>query len=328
MMNRSTSLEQLKQYTHIVVDSGDLNAIQKWNAEEATTNPSLLLKTFQSTEGASFIQAAYQLASAQSPHAAPALTLLVQACAVVLAKRILADIPGRVSLEVDAHHAFDAQATIEHAKTLIDLCQQAAIDPKRILIKIAATWEGIQAARELEQQHIACNGTLIFHETQALACAQANMTLISPFVGRIYDWHCAHHLLQPDAMDPGVQSVQQIFKRLKSQGYTTEIMGASFRNCDEILALAGCDRLTIAPQFLQQLSDATIPVSVQLTQPPSVEREPLVTENAFRWDLNQSPMATEKLAEGIRLFAQADEQLKQTITAYLTQHHQAYCTTR
>lgn len=299
-----TTLDSLKQYTHIVADTGNLDEIRQWIPEETTTNPTLVLKAFQSGEADDLIREATALCREGG-----APQQIAAACSVVLAERILQIIPGRVSIEADAHLSFDTKATVSAAQQIITWVQHRGVDKRRILIKIASTWEGIQAAKILEGQGIACNCTLIFHAIQALACAQAGVTLISPFVGRIYDWYKTHNLWHEGEADPGVTSVAHIFNLLKSQGYATEIMGASFRNIDEILALAGCDRLTIAPKFLQQLQERTDPVARQLVLPNRVERTPEISEKEFRWQMNQDAMATEKLAEGIRLFAKDGETL-------------------
>lgn len=296
------------QYTHIVADTGNLDEIRQWIPEEATTNPTLILKAFRSEGADALIQEASTLCG---PNALP--QQIAMACSVVLAKSILQVIPGRVSIEVDAHLSFDTDATVLAAQQIIKWAQHLGIDKRRILIKIASTWEGIQAAKILEGQGIACNCTLIFHAVQALACAQAGVTLISPFVGRIYDWYKTHDLWHEGEVDPGVTSVVHIFNLLKSQWYTTEIMGASFRNIDEILALVGCDRLTIAPKFLQQLKEKNDAVSLRLVPPSKVERTPEISEKDFRWQMNQDAMATEKLAEGIRLFAKDGETLCERI---------------
>ena len=303
-----TTLDNLMQYTHIVADTGNLDEIRQWIPEEATTNPTLVLKAFQSGSANELIQEAMILCGVG---ALP--QQIASACSVVLAGRILQIIPGRISIEVDAHLSFDTEATVLAAQQIMAWAQHQGIDKRRILIKIASTWEGIQAAKILEKQGIACNCTLIFHAIQALACAQAGTTLISPFVGRIYDWYKAHNLWHEGEEDPGVTSVRHIFNLLKSQGYATEIMGASFRNLDEILALAGCDRLTIAPKFLQQLRGKTDPVIRRLVEPNPVERTPEISEKEFRWQMNQDAMATEKLAEGIRLFARDSERLCENI---------------
>ena len=316
------TLEALKQYTNITADTGDVNEIRQWKPEEATTNPTLILKIFQSTEGKAILQKAY--AFAQKIQKKPTVTSIAQACLVMVAKQILEMISGRVSIEVDARMACDEKKTVQAAKDLIAFCQQAGCDTHRILIKIAATWEGIQAAGVLEKQGIACNGTLIFHETQALACAQAGVTLISPFVGRIYDWYVAHDLWKNGQEDPGVESVRRIFLLLKSQGYPTEIMGASFRNIGEIIGLAGCDRLTIAPKFLQALSVSSEPVKRCLTIPERKIPSACITEVEFRQRMAESAMATEKLSEGIAQFAQAGEALNKWICAELEKTHRLY----
>lgn len=299
-----TTLDNLMQYTHVVADTGDLNEIRQWIPEEATTNPTLVLKAFQGERTNDLIQEALSLCDHKGE-----TQQIATACSLLLAEQILQIIPGRVSIEVDAHLSFDRDATILAARNIVQLAEKRGIDKRRILIKIATTWEGIQAAKILETQGIACNCTLIFHPIQALACAQANVTLISPFVGRIYDWYKEHNLLQAGKEDPGVTSVTHIFNLLKRQGYTTEIMGASFRSIEEILALAGCDRLTIAPKFLRQLQGKNDPVSCRLMPPIQVERTPEISEKEFRWQMNQDAMATEKLAEGIRLFAKDGKKL-------------------
>lgn len=307
------TLEKLKQYTKIVADTGNLEEICQWKPEEATTNPSLLLKAFQTKQGVLVLKKARDLA--QYYYKNTDVNQIQQACAIVVAQEILQQIPGRVSIEVSARASFNTQQTIAFAEDLISLGRAYGTDVRRILVKIASTWEGIQAARYLESHEIACNCTLIFSEIQALACAQAKVTLISPFVGRIYDWYCAHQLFKEGDQDPGVLSVQRIFNLLKQQGSTTEIMGASFRNVNEILALAGCDRLTVAPKFLKQLSEMEEKVVPQLKQPESLkDKSSDITEEMFRWALNKDPMATEKLAEGIRLFAKDEELLRQMIS--------------
>ena len=310
-----TTLDSLKRYTHIVADTGNLNEIRQWVPEEATTNPTLVLKAFQSEGSDELIREARTLCG---DRALP--QQIATACSVILAKRILQVIPGRVSIEADAHLSFDTQATVLVAKQIVQWAQHRGIDKKRVLIKIASTWEGIQAAKILEEEGIACNCTLIFHPIQALACAQAGATLISPFVGRIYDWYKVRNLWHEGEEDPGVKSVVCIFNLLKSQGYKTEIMGASFRNVDEILALTGCDRLTIAPKFLQQLQEKNEPLTRRLMPPNKVERTPEISEKEFRWQMNQDVMATEKLAEGIRLFAKDGEALCERINESCANH--------
>ncbi len=302
------TLDSLKQYTRVVADTGNFEEIAALVPEEATTNPTLILKAFQSGNELEIIEEAKTLV----PISYASMDLL-SACSIVIAKRILQSITGRVSIEVDAHLSFDTEATVIAATGLIDIAEKAGIDPKRILIKIASTWEGIQAAKILEARGIACNCTLIFHKIQALACAQAQVTLISPFVGRIYDWYKSKGLCNEQDEDPGVKSVKEIFYLLKSQGYKTEIMGASFRNIDEILALSGCDRLTIAPKFLKELQERREVIKPILVQPALRGKMSLVSEKEFRWQFNQDAMATEKLAEGIRLFAKDCDTLTQRL---------------
>lgn len=320
------TLEALKRCTRITADTGDVEEMRRWKPEEATTNPTLILNLFQSSECESTLDEAYALAceACKKNKKAPTLDAVWQACLAVVAKQILQVIPGRVSIEADARLSSDTKATEKAVLELVKLCQAAAVDPKRILIKVAATWEGIQAMKVLEKKGIACNGTLIFHEVQALACAQAGVTLISPFVGRIYDYYITHGLWNEGDADPGVQSVRRIFELLKSQGYKTEIMGASFRNTDEILALAGCDRLTIAPKYLEQLAHMNEPVEVQLKAPKSVEKSPPITETEFREQLSKSDMATEKLTAGIASFSRDSQGLSELIMSYLDVTEKTY----
>jgi len=299
----STLLEGLKRHTTIVADSGDLAAIERLRPRDATTNPSLILKAAQ--------QAAYKPLVAEAVRGArgepPALQL--DHVLVAFGARILQLIAGRVSTEVDARLSFDTRATIEKARRLIALYERRGIDRGRVLIKIAATWEGLRAAEVLEREGIHCNITLLFALPQAVAAAQAGATLISPFVGRIYDWHrkAAGNAWDEDAMrganDPGVRSVRAIYDALKGAGHATEIMGASFRNVDQILALAGCDLLTISPELLDQMNAAQGEVRRQLSAPGTTLPLAELHEAAFRWALNEDAMATEKLAEGIRVFA-------------------------
>lgn len=308
------TLSQLKQWTHIVADTGNLKEIIQFKPEEATTNPTLILKAFQ--ESCEPIEEAYALAKQQN-NQPPTLSAVWMACSVVMGEKILKQIPGRLSIEVDARLSFDTEATVNNALALIQAFKSKAIDPKRLLVKIAATWEGIQAAKILEKQGVACNVTLIFNEVQALTCAQVGVTLISPFVGRIYDWYKTKNLLNTLPEDPGVSSVKTIFQTLKSQGYTTEIMGASFRTLEQVISLAGCDRLTISPKLLEVLSKSEQKITRQLSLTETIAPTPVISEKEFRWQLNIDPMATEKLAEGIRLFARDSELLEQLIMDYL-----------
>ncbi len=309
------TLESLKTYTNVVADTGNLDDIKRLKPEEATTNPTLIWKAIEADPSQQIFQEAYMWLS-QAHHPVSTQSIF-ETCLILMAKKILEIIPGRVSVEVESQYSFDTRATVDAALGLVHNAETMGINPKRLLIKIASTWEGIQAAKILEAQGIACNCTLIFNSIQALACAQANVTLISPFVGRIYDWYKVKSLFNETMEDPGVTSVKQIFTLLKSQGYPTEIMGASFRNLNEILALAGCDRLTIAPKFLNQMLEMDTAVIRQLKTPTLTAKQPLIQEAQFRWQMNEDPMATEKLAEGIRLFANDAQRLKQRIASFL-----------
>ncbi|TBU97239.1 transaldolase [Stutzerimonas kirkiae] len=305
----TSKLEQLKRFTTIVADTGDVDAIASLQPIDATTNPSLLLKA------AALPRYTGQLASARAgSQGDPA-----KACdlfAVAVGKEILELIPGRISTEVDARLSFDGQATFERALRLIDLYQSQGVGKERVLIKIAATWEGIGAAQRLEREGIQTNLTLLFSFTQAVACAQAGVFLISPFVGRIYDWYKQHEGKEyaPEE-DPGVRSVKRIYDYYKAHAYGTVVMGASFRNSGQIEALAGCDRLTISPQLLASLESENGTLERRLR--PGAGSEPLIDldEKNFRWGLNEDAMATEKLAEGIRQFARDQEKLEALLGA-------------
>ncbi len=310
-------LDGLKQWTTIVADTGDLAAIERLRPRDATTNPSLILKAAQKPEYRPL------LLDTLRAHRAEPVAAQLDRVLVAFGARILKLIDGRVSTEVDARLSFDTRATIEKARHLIELYEALAVPRARVLIKIASTWEGIRAAEVLEREGIRCNLTLLFAMPQAEACAQAGVTLISPFVGRIYDWHKKAAGSQWDeaamsgANDPGVRSVRAIFARLKGGGYRTEVMGASFRNVGQVLALAGCDLLTISPELLDELAGSAGDVARALdpAHAPPVARIDL-SESAFRWQLNDDPMATDKLAEGIRAFA-ADAQKLEKIIASL-----------
>lgn len=310
----SDLLTQLKQVTTVVVDSGDLTAIEQFRPVDATTNPSLLLNAGQQAFARPMLEkaAAYAREHASKDEQ---LSLACDKFAVDVGTEISKLVPGRVSTEVDARLSFDTAATVEKALQLIKLYQENGIGKDRILIKIASTWEGIQAARELEQQGIQCNLTLLFHMAQARACAEAGVFLISPFVGRILDWYKANTGNDYSAeTDPGVLSVREIYRFYKQHGFTTVVMGASFRNTGEVLALAGCDRLTISPALLEQLSQQQGQLQVHLHDDGASKAKPAqLTESQFRWALNEDAMATEKLAEGIRKFAADQRKLEQLV---------------
>lgn len=301
-------LEQLKKLTTIVVDTGDIESIKKFAPTDATTNPSLILAAAQKPQYKHLIEEAVE-SSKKAKSKEERRVLLMDQLFVNFGVEILKLIPGRVSTEVDARLSFDTEGSIKKAHSLIELYKQAGIDKERILIKLASTWEGAEAARVLEKEGIHCNMTLMFSMAQAIACAEANATLISPFVGRILDWYKIHDKVSgyAPAEDPGVQSVTQIYNYYKKFGYKTQVMGASFRNTDEILELAGCDLLTISPQLLEELSkaDGTVERKLDPVKAKQMNLEKInVDEKAYRWLLNENQMATEKLSDGIRKFAE------------------------
>jgi transaldolase len=302
----TTQLESLRTLTTVVADTGDIEAIKKYQPVDATTNPSLLLKAASLPQYAKLIKESVVWAQAQSTKPAQQLIDAGDKLAVAIGKEIVGVIPGRVSTEVDARLSFDTAATVKKAHKLIKLYADEGIDKSRILIKIASTWEGIKAAEILEKEGINCNLTLLFSFAQARACAEAGVFLISPFVGRILDWYKAStgKTSYLGNEDPGVISVTEIYNYYKSYGYKTVVMGASFRNIDEILYLAGCDRLTISPQLLEELSNTQGEVKPYLMDNGKVKNVgDKLTEAQYKWDMNENAMATEKLAEGIRNFA-------------------------
>lgn len=311
----STLLEGLKRHTTIVADTGELAAIERLRPRDATTNPSLILKAAQKPEYRPLVADAVRGSAGEDPEHRLDHVL------VTFGARILEVVPGRVSTEVNARLSFDTRATIEQARRLIDLYARRGVGPARVLIKIAATWEGIRAAEVLEREGIHCNVTLLFSAAQAIAAAQAGATLISPFVGRIYDWHRKaaggswNESAMSGANDPGVRSVREIHARLKGGGYGTEIMGASFRNVGQILALAGCDLLTISPELLDELAGTSGDVPRTLVAPDNAHEEPSLKEAGFRYAVNDDAMAVEKLAEGIRVFASDSQRLEQMLSA-------------
>jgi len=311
----ASKLDKLRKLTTVVADTGDITEIQKYQPEDATTNPSLILKAAQLTGYAQLITDAIAYAKTQSNSKQQQIQDTCDSLAVNIGKQILNIVPGRISTEVDARLSYDMQASLEKARQLVKMYNDAGISNDRILIKLAATWQGIRAAEILEKEGINCNLTLLFSFAQAQACAEAGVFLISPFVGRIMDWHKKNEGCDftPES-DPGVKSVAKIYSYYKTHGYKTVVMGASFRNTGEILELAGCDRLTISPQLLQALEDEQGDVIRKLS--PSTEiktaQAPL-TEAQFLWAHNQDPMAVEKLAEGIRNFAIDQNKLEKMI---------------
>ncbi|WP_120512758.1 transaldolase [Photobacterium salinisoli] len=315
----STKLEQLRALTTVVADTGDIEAIKKYQPQDATTNPSLILKAAEIEQYAPLIDDAIAYAKAQSSDKAQQIEDAGDKLAVNIGKEILNVVPGRISTEVDARLSYDTQASVAKARKLIKMYNDAGISNDRILIKLASTWEGIRAAEILEKEGINCNLTLLFSFAQARACAEAGVYLISPFVGRIMDWYKAKEGRDFEASeDPGVLSVTAIYNYYKALGYNTVVMGASFRNTGEILELAGCDRLTISPQLLQELSEAQGDVVQKLSADVASEERPApMTHAEFLWDHNQDPMAIEKLAEGIRNFAIDQGKLETMIEARL-----------
>ncbi|MFC0253084.1 transaldolase [Massilia consociata] len=302
-------LEQLKQYTTVVADTGDFQSIKAYAPQDATTNPSLILKAVQKPEYRPLLEKAI----ADAPDAS--LDAIVDSLLIAFGVEILKYVPGRVSTEIDAALSFDTEATVAKGRELIALYEKAGVSRERVLIKIASTWEGIRAAEILEKEGIHCNLTLLFSLCQAVACAEAGVKLISPFVGRIYDWYKKSTGTEyQGADDPGVQSVKRIHQYYRKFGYQTEVMGASFRNTSQILELSGCDLLTISPDLLQKLADSDAPVERKLTTDANIDIEKIgVDEKTFRFMLNEDAMATEKLAEGIRAFVADSIKLKKMI---------------
>lgn len=302
-------LESLKKMTVVVADTGDINSIAKFTPTDATTNPSLILKSASNEAYKNLITDAVSYAKTKTQSKEKILDKAITRVAVNFGKEILKTIPGRVSTEVDARLSFDTKGSIEKAHEIIAMYKESGVSSDRILIKLASTWEGIEAARQLEKENIHCNLTLLFSFAQAVACAEAGVTLISPFVGRILDWYKKNTNMGEyvAAKDPGVTSVTRIYNYYKNYGYKTIVMGASFRNVDEITELAGCDYLTISPDLLDQLKNAQ-EVDLERKLSPekakaSIEEKIRLNERSFRWMHNEDAMATDKLAEGIRNFA-------------------------
>jgi transaldolase len=299
-------LESLKRYTTVVADTGDIDAIAEYRPQDATTNPSLLLKAAQQPQYRGQVEKALRAAGSVSGSEAARAEAFMDHLSVGFGQEILEIVPGRVSTEVDARLSFDTDATLAKARRLIALYEQDGVSRERILIKVGSTWEGIRAAQQLERDGIHCNLTLLFSFAQAVACAEAGVTLISPFVGRIYDWHKKQRgaEIPPDA-DPGVQSVTKIYHYYKKHGYATQVMGASFRRLEQIVRLAGCDLLTISPDLLEELQNAAGEITPALTPEAaraSAEPKLHLDEKTFRWMHNEDAMAVEKLSEGIRRF--------------------------
>ncbi|UTZ23383.1 transaldolase [Vibrio campbellii] len=315
----SNKLEQLRKLTTVVADTGEIDAIKKYQPEDATTNPSLILKAAQIEEYAPLIDASIEYAKAQSNDKAQQVQDTCDMLAVNIGKEILKTIPGRISTEVDARLSYDTEGSVAKARQLVKMYNDAGITNDRILIKLASTWEGIRAAEILEKEGINCNLTLLFSFAQARACAEAGVFLISPFVGRIMDWYKAKEGRDFVASeDPGVISVTDIYNYYKDYGYNTVVMGASFRNIGEILELAGCDRLTIAPALLAELEAAEGEVVEKLVDSKGSKERPAPMSHAeFLWEHNLDAMAVEKVAEGIRNFAVDQGKLEDMIAAKL-----------
>ena len=315
----SSLLDQLRAVTTVVADTGELPAIKAFKPEDATTNPSLILKAVTLPEYASLLDSIVISARALSADLAVQVEEAADRLIVAIGCEVLKHVPGRISTEVDARLSFDTAATIEKSLKLIGLYEYQGIPRSRVLIKIASTWEGIRAAEQLEKEGINCNLTLLFSFAQARACAEAGAFLISPFVGRILDWYKAKTGESYTAEnDPGVKSVKAIYQYYKQHGYSTVVMGASFRSPEEVLALAGCDRLTISPNLLQDLEEASGELVRALTDDGlRLPRPAPLSEAEFRWQHNEDAMATEKLAEGIRNFAVDQVKLEQLLATRL-----------
>lgn len=316
----TNQLDQIKEFTQIVADTGDFESIKEFAPKDATTNPSLILKAVSMDKYKPLFEEVVDR-NKNNGSGAARVDAIIDDLLIAFGLEILKLIPGRVSTEVDATLSFDTEATVTKARELIALYSKAGIDKERILIKIASTWEGAEAARILQKEGINCNMTLLFSLVQAIACAEAGAKLISPFVGRILDWYKAKTGEDySSAEDPGVKSVQEIYTYYKKFGYPTEVMGASFRNKGEILELAGCDLLTISPNLLAELKESNDTVERKLSPDQSKDSEIEkidLDEKTFRWMLNEDAMATEKLAEGIRVFAADMGKLRQLIDKQL-----------
>lgn len=315
------SLDTLKSLTTVVADTGDFETLAEYAPQDATTNPSLILKALQKDQYTPVLDEAIASAADSPAGGDDQIDLIIDHLLIGFGRKILDIVPGRVSTEVDARLSFDTDATIAKARELIALYESAGISRKRILIKIASTWEGVQAAKILQKEGIHCNMTLLFSLAQAVACAEVGATLISPFVGRILDWFKANTEREYTAdNDPGVTSVKEIYTYFKKFGHQTEVMGASFRNVGEVLELAGCDLLTISPALLEELQgmDVGVPKKLDAEAAKTAEVTPLdVSEPSFRWLMNEDAMATEKLAQGIRVFNQDMAKVREMVAEKL-----------
>ncbi len=315
-------LDQLKKYTEVVADTGDFQSIERFKPLDATTNPSLIYAAAQNEQYKSLLTEAIAYGKTQAGGDEEIMDHILDKLAVNFGIEILKVVPRRVSTEVDAGLSFDTDASVRKARRLIGLYKEAGIPKEKILIKLASTWEGIRAAEILEKEGIHCNLTLLFSMAQAIACAEAGVQLISPFVGRIYDWHKKDRGVDhiPGVEDPGVLSVQEIYKYYKKFGYDTEVMGASFRNTEEIIELAGCDLLTISPSLLAELEETEGDLEQKLIQEEAMKADIekiSLDEKGFRWMLNEDAMATEKLSDGIRRFNADLSKLKEMILGYM-----------
>jgi transaldolase len=316
-----SQLEQLKKFTIVVADTGDFESIKDYKPQDATTNPSLIYAATQKEKYVHLLDETIADRKNSGLSGAAQIEDIIEHLLVKFGSEILKIVPGRVSTETDARYSFDTEGSINKARQLIKLYKERGIGPERVLIKIASTWEGINAAEQLQKEGIKCNLTLMFSLPQAVRCAEAKVQLISPFVGRIYDWYKAHEKRDyTGSEDPGVRSVQEIYTYYKKFGHKTEVMGASFRNVGQILELAGCDALTISPELMKELSESTEPVERKL-DPEKAEAARIdrldLDEKKFRWLLNENAMATEKLSEGIRKFAADIVKLEKVVAGKL-----------
>ena len=317
-----SQLDSLKKFSSVVADTGDIDSIQKFNPDDCTTNPSLIFKAVQSNKYKKLVDEVISNSKSRKfSQTEDQVNYIADQLTIAFGIELTKIVPGYVSTEVDSDLSFNTEATVEKAKQIINSYEQSGVSKNRILIKIAGTWEGIQAVKKLEAEGISCNCTLIFSLTQAIACAEAGAFLISPFVGRILDWFKSNTQKDYDSSnDPGVESVEKIFNYFKKFNYNTIVMAASFRNKDEIINLAGCDKLTISPTFLEELSqnDDEIKLKLSKENSSSLDIERInVNESSFRWHLNENQMASFKLAEGIRLFNKDLLKLKELIRGQL-----------